>query len=415
MRSNIPCAAIICAFARRLAGALLCCRSLAVGRQCGAIGVSHRIPLDFLKSANYGRARYRLLALALFFFIAGCASPSYYLQAVGGQFELIQHSERIDDVIARSDTEASLKAKLIRAREIREFASRELNLPDNGSYRKYVDLKRPYVVWNVFATEELSVKSKEWCLLVVGCISYRGYFSKEAAESYAAELSAQGYDVYIGGVPAYSTIGYFDDPILSTFIQYPEAELARLIFHELAHQMVFVKDDSTFNESFAAAVEQEGVKRWIATHGKPSDQQTFAAWETRRSDYLNLITKYREKLNSLYTSSRSVEEKRAGKKAIFLEMKEDYQQLKTTWGGYAGYDWIFKRNLNNAFITSTALYTQLVPAFANLIAHNQGDMLRFYAAAKTIAEEPQIKRSATLAALLPGGGGSTTAIAAPVR
>ncbi|MES2354381.1 MAG: aminopeptidase [Pseudomonadota bacterium] len=357
----------------------------------------------------------KLLALALFFFIAGCASPSYYLQAVGGQLELIQRSESIDDVIARSDTEAPLKAKLIRLREIREFASSELNLPNNGSYRKYVDLKRPYVVWNVFATEELSVKSKEWCLLVVGCISYRGYFSKEAAESYAAELSAQGYDVYIGGVPAYSTLGYLDDPVLSTFIQYPEAELARLIFHELAHQKVFVKDDSTFNESFAAAVEQEGVKRWIAAHGKPSDQQTFMALETRRNDYLQLITKYRDKLNSLYSSSRNTEEKRVGKKIVFQEMKEDYQQLKTEWGGYSGYDWIFNRNLNNAFIVSTALYSQLVPAFQNLIAHNHGDMPQFYAAARALAEQAKEKRNTALAALMPGGGGSTTAVAAPAR
>lgn len=332
--------------------------------------------------------------------LGGCATTGYYFQAMGGQLELWQRSESIDNVIARPDTKTTLKAKLTRVQEIREFASRDLMLPNNGSYRKYVDLKRPFVVWNVFATEELSVQPKEWCMLVVGCVSYRGYFSKEGAEKYASELRAEGYDVYVGGVPAYSTLGYFDDPILSTFIQYPETELARLIFHELAHQLVFVKDDSTFNESFAAAVELEGVKRWIEAHGKPEDYTTFTGWAKRRSDYVTLIATYKDKLNTLFTSSSSTEEKREGKRRLFQEMHEDYQKLKTSWGGYTGYDWIFNQNLNNAFLVSSALYSQLVPAFKHLLTKNNNNMQSFYQAAKALSEQSKEDRDAYLTSLV---------------
>jgi len=335
--------------------------------------------------------------------LGGCATTGYYFQAMGGQWELWKHAEPIDNVISSPNTKTSLKTKLTRVREIREFASHELMLPDNGSYRKYVDLKRPFVVWNVFATEELSVQPKEWCMLVVGCVSYRGYFSKEGAEKYAAELRTEGYDVYVGGVPAYSTLGYFDDPILSSFIQYPETELARLIFHELAHQLVFVKDDSTFNESFAATVELEGVKRWIETHGKPEDYATFTAWAKRRNDYVTLIATYKDKLNTLFTSPLSTEEKRDGKRHLFEEMKSDYQNLKTSWGGYTGYDWIFNQKLNNAFVVSSALYSQLVPGFKGLLAQNDNNMLNFYHAAKTLAEESKEKRDAYLAKLAKPG------------
>ena len=353
-----------------------------------------------LRPAQLFARRGRCIALLSVFLLGGCASTSYYAQAMGGQFDLWRRSDPIDDVLARPDTPAALRAKLAKVREIRQFASRELQLPDNGSYTRYADLKRPFVTWNVFATEELSVQPREWCFLVVGCVSYRGYFSKDDAESYAAELRAQGYDVYVGGVPAYSTLGYLDDPVLSTFIHYPEAELARLIFHELAHQLVYAKGDSTFNESFASAVELEGVKRWIDSRGNSADRTSFAVAQNRRQDYLGLLEKYRGALRELYSSAASIEAKRAGKARLFQEIKDDYDRLKTAWGGFAGYDRIFSQKLNNAFIVSSALYTQLVPAFEKLLQNNGGNLPRFYEAARELARQPKDKRDPVLAALL---------------
>jgi predicted aminopeptidase len=350
-------------------------------------------------------------ALLLVFALSGCASPAYYAQAVGGQIELWRRAEPIEEVLARVKTPERLKTKLETVREIRRFASRELHLPDNRSYTKYADLKRPFVVWNVFAAEEFSVQPREWCFAIVGCVNYRGYFSREGAESYASELRAQGYDVYVGGVPAYSTLGYFDDPVLSTFIHYPETELARLIFHELAHQLVYAKGDSTFNESFASTVEEEGVRRWIAGHGGVADQASFAAAQQRKHDYLSLVEAYRGKLQLLFASEASNQEKRADKKRLFQEMKTDYQRIKAEWGGYSGYDRIFSQDLNNAFVASTSLYTQLVPAFQKLLEKNGGDLPRFYEAARRLADEPADVREAHLNELLPAG--TPTRLAAP--
>ena len=356
----------------------------------------------------------RSFAFVLAAVLAGCATSGYYTQAFSGQLDLWQRMESIDDLLARPGTEAPVKVKLGRVRAIREFASRELGLPDNGSYRKYADLKRPFVVWNVFATEEFSLRPREWCFLVVGCVSYRGYFSKTGVDAYAEELKSEGYDVFVGGVPAYSTLGYFDDPVLSTFINYPETELARLIFHELSHQLLYVPSDSAFNESFAATVELEGVRRWIETHGKQADKDLFAAAQTRRQDYLALVDQYRGKLNELYTLPQASADKRAGKRQLFEALQADYQRLKASWGGFAGYDWIFKQNLNNAFFVSNALYTQLVPAFQALLARSGGDLQRFYSESGALAGKSREAREASFAELLNSAGGKT-AVAAPVH
>jgi predicted aminopeptidase len=341
-----------------------------------------------------------LLILLLSVCLAACASPTYYAQALSGQFELWRKSESISLLLSDSRTQPQVKTKLQTVYAIRQFASAELHLPDNGSYRKYVDLQRPFVVWNVFAADEFSVEPTEWCFMVVGCVGYRGYFSKEGAEAFAAELRAQGRDVYVGGVPAYSTLGYFDDPILSTFIRYPDAELARLVFHELSHQLVYVAGDSTFNESFAVAVELEGVKRWLDAHGTRVDHSNFAAARSRRSDYLDLVETYRHRLQALYASSVGTEAKRSGKAQLFRDMKYDYEKLKLAWGGFSGYDWIFSKPLDNAFIASTSIYTQLVPAFQSLLAKSEGNLDAFYAAVKQMANTTKAKRDARLAALM---------------
>ena len=213
-----------------------------------------------------------LLAVAL----AGCADLPYYWQAAGGQFELWQRSRPIAELVADQTTEADIKARLERVQAIRAFASRELGLPDNASYRTYADLGRPFVVWNLFAAPELSLTPKEWCFPVAGCVTYRGYFAEAGARALAGELEAQGLDTYVGGVPAYSTLGWFADPLPSTVIGYPDLDLARLIFHELAHQVVYVPGDTLFNESFATTVEREGVRRWAEAKGTPADLNRLA-------------------------------------------------------------------------------------------------------------------------------------------
>lgn len=334
-----------------------------------------------------------LLALAAF---AGCSTLGYYFQAMNGQMELTRKARPIPQVLDDEHTPAELKVRLARVQEIRTFASQELALPDNSSYRRYADLQRPYVVWNVFATEEFSVAPKQWCFPIAGCVGYRGYFSQEAAEAFAAQLREKGGDVYVGGVPAYSTLGWMDDPVLSTFIRYPDTEIARLIFHELAHQVVYLPGDSTFNESFATAVELEGVKRWLAARGTPEQFADFQAAQVRKRDFAALVTRYRDKLALLYAGGIDPPAMRRAKADTLEQMRADYRTLREQWGGFAGYDWWFEQPLNNAQIASVAMYTQLVPGFQKILAESGGDLPRFYAEVKQLAKAPEQQRLAAL-------------------
>jgi predicted aminopeptidase len=351
------------------------------------------------------RSRSRLLGLSCIAVVAaagamipGCSTLGYYWQAFDGQRALVSAARPIPDVLQDPATAEPVKVKLDKVRQIRDFASRELGLPDNGSYRRYADLKRPYVVWNVFATSELSVEPREWCFPVAGCVGYRGYFAEERARRFGDELRAQRMDVYVGGVPAYSTLGWLDDPVLNTFIGLPETELARLIFHELAHQVVYAKGDSTFNESFAVTVESEGVKRWIDRHGTPAQRAAFITAQQRRQAFVELVQGYRERLAALYGSDATAQSKREQKARIFDAMREDYARLKESWDGYSGYDWWFAQPLNNAQLASVAIYTQLVPGFDQLLADNGGDLVRFYAAVKKLSALTEAQRWASLQA-----------------
>src|SRR5215831_6352974 len=275
-----------------------------------------------------------LLAILAVSLLAGCGSASYYWQGIRGEMDILERSAPIPAVV-ESTQDAALKAKLEHAMAIRDFASRELGLPDNGSYRRYTDLGRRFVLWNVFATPELSLEPRQWCFPVAGCVNYRGYFDEAAAKAAAAQFSEQGDDVHIGGVPAFSTLGYFNDPILSTFIRYPEPEFARLIFHELAHQVAYAKDDTVFNESFAVAVEEEGLRRWLAAQHDPDLDRQFAVSERYRTAFRSLVERTRSTLQTLYASSASDEEKRAGKAQAFATMREEYAAAKRAWGGFS--------------------------------------------------------------------------------
>ena len=335
---------------------------------------------------------------------AGCASPGYYVQAISGQAEIWVASRPLDEAGKDPAVSAEVRQRLALAARMREFASRELALPDNGSYRKYADLGRPYVVWNVYAAEPLSVKARQWCFPVAGCVGYRGYFSEAAAHAFAKETQGEGYDVYVGGVPAYSTLGWLDDPILNTFLHYPDIELARLLFHELAHQVVYVSGDTTFNESFAVTVEEVGVMRWIARYGTAGQRQAYAGVAERRGDFRALIKETRDRLARLYAGPGSTAEKLAEKVAILARLQTDYRTLRDgRWGGFRGYDRWFAGDINNATLASVGFYHDRVPAFRALLAENGNDLERFYADVRALSLLPPDQRAARLAALSGNG------------
>jgi predicted aminopeptidase len=354
-------------------------------------------------------------AVGLVVLTGGCTNLGYYWQSIGGQLEIWRRERPIEEVIADPATGEPLRQRLARVLEIREFATRELGLPDNHSYRSYANLGRPFVAWNVFAAPEFSVQPVRWCFLFAGCVSYRGYFSREEAERFAARLAGKGYDVYLGGVPAYSTLGWFPDPVLNTFLHLPEAEIARLIFHELAHQVAYAKDDTTFNESFAVTVEIEGVRRWLAKTADHRATNEFERGERVREAFGRLIERHRERLDALYRSGIAREAMREGKRRILRELVEEYRSLRQGWGGYAGYDGWFVADLNNAQLASVAIYTQLVPAFQALLARGGGDLARFYGAVKALAALPPEERAARLRALAPATGNRGPGLVADER
>jgi predicted aminopeptidase len=342
-----------------------------------------------------------LLLLTCVGFAGGCSNLGYYTQSIRGQLDLLWKREAIVEVVQRPDTPADLKDKLEQVLRLREFASQTLLLPDNGSYRSYVDLQREHVVWTVYATPEFSLELRKWCFPFAGCVSYRGHFSPAAAEEFAAPLRAQGDDVYVGGVDAYSTLGWFDDPVLSTFIRRSEPALAGLIFHELAHQQLYVKNDTTFNESFARTVELEGVRRWLQRHGTSAQLDDYTRNEARRDEFVAVINHARDRLGALYAADLAADAKRTQKQQLFERIKNDYAELKQRWGGYTGYDTWFATQLNNAKLASVTTYADDVPAFQALLKQKNYDFAAFYAAAKEIGALPEAERKVSLHKLAP--------------
>lgn len=352
------------------------------------------------------------LLLTSVLLLPGCSALSYYWQAFNGQMEVGRRARPVEDVLADGAASAELKRKLAYAQRAREFASRELGLPDNQSYRRYADVQRPYVVWNVFSAPALSLRLNTHCFPVAGCVPYRGYFAEEAAQREAAALRAAGDDVYVGGVPAYSTLGWFDDPLLNTFIHYPDLEIARLIFHELAHQVAYVKDDAAFNESYAVAVEEEGLKRWAAANAdadadananaNAAEVRRYEAFRARQRELVNLLMRTRTALTALYESAADDAARRAGKAGAIGALKAEYETLKRGWNLTAEetrrYDDWFYRDLNNARLGSTAIYTGHVAAFARLLVREGGSMEAFHKTVKALAALPREERIKQLAA-----------------
>ena len=344
--------------------------------------------------------RRSIVAASLALLLGGCTHLTYYAQAIQGHMRLMAAMRPIPEILTDQTTDAGLRRQLGQISEIREFASRQLALPDNDSYRSYADLGRPYVVWNVFAAPEFAVELERWCMVMVGCVNYRGYYDKNDAERYAAELRQAGADTYVGGVAAYSTLGYFSDPVLNTFLRFGDLEVARVVFHELAHQVAFAADDSVFNESFATAVENEGMRRWIAHAATPEQFTEFETKQLRKAQFQQLLTDAREQLRLVYASALVPDAKRRAKAETIAAMKRAYADLKTSWGGYAGYDPWISQPLNNAALGTVTLYTQRVPAFRALLDEEGGDLPRFYGRVAALARLSKAERSAALDQLM---------------
>jgi predicted aminopeptidase len=321
----------------------------------------------------------------------------YYAQAVKGHTEILTQEESIEGLLDSSDLNPDLREILSHSQEARDFAVSELGLPDNDSYRNFVVLDRDYVVWNVVATDEFSVKPEQWCFLVVGCISYKGYYDRKQAEQFARELREKGHDVYLAGVRAYSTIGWFDDPLLSTMLYQDEARRIGIIFHELAHQQLYIKGDSAFNEAFAMTVEIEGVKRWLRSRNQAELLERYEESLQRKWIFNRLLNDTREQLKAIYAQSISVDEKRLRKQQAFDNLKRGYEQARQDWGGYDGYDNWMAQDLNNAHLSQVATYYDLIPAFQGLLTASDHDFRLFYQKAEDIGDKDEDERAEDLA------------------
>ena len=343
-----------------------------------------------------------LLAAATVCLSSGCSTLGYYAQSVGGHLAIVRAAKPVHEWLADPDTSAALKARLELSQRIRDFAVSDLKEPDNASYRRYADLKRGAAVWNVVAAPELSLTLQTWCFPVVGCVGYRGYYDRAEATAFAESLKPLGLEVSVYGVPAYSTLGMLPgdglkDPLLNTFIDHPEGELARLIFHELAHQIAFAKGDTAFNESFATAVERIGAERWLREHASAQARADYERYDARRRDFRALTMRYRDMLSALYANEAiSDADKRIAKDAVLASMRAEHVVIKEArWGGYSGYDGWFAR-ANNAAFGVLAAYNELVPNFERLFEREGRDFTRFYHEVKRLAALPLAERRQAL-------------------
>jgi predicted aminopeptidase len=325
---------------------------------------------------------------------AGC----YVIQTAHGQLSLMSRREPIGRVIDDPSTPPGVRAKLQEVTEIRDFASRELGLPDNGSYRSYADVGRPYVVWNVVAAPEFSLTARSWCYPVVGCVAYRGYFVEKQARSYAAKLRGAGLDVSVGGVAAYSTLGHFSDPILNTMMEWDDVELASIVFHELTHQLLYVRNDSSFNEALATTVEEEGVRRWLLHQGRDQDLAHHVQEQHRYLQVIALLNRTQGELRIIYASAAAPPLMREQKSAALAALKVSYARLKDEWGGHGPFESWFNRDINNAHLASIATYYNCVPGFERELAALGGDLNAFYRRARELARLDQKQRDALVCA-----------------
>ncbi len=328
--------------------------------------------------------------------IAVSSGGCYVLQSVQGQLALMSKRRPIARLIEAPSTPRALRSRLEAVAAIRNFASRELGLPDNGSYRSYADIGRPYVVWNVVAASEFSVDARQWCYPIVGCVAYRGYFAESKARRFAARLGGEGFDVTVGGVAAYSTLGHFDDPVLNTMMGWNDVELAAIIFHELTHQLLYVPDDSSFNEALATVVEEEGVRRWLSSQGRSADLRRHLVQQQRYRQVVGLLSATRNELRTVYAAGLGAAQMRERKRAAFASLHAVLAALKAQWGADAPLDGWLAGDLNNAYLASVATYYSCVPGFERELKAVGGDLPAFYARARALARLDRARRDAAV-------------------
>jgi predicted aminopeptidase len=346
-------------------------------------------------SRSHTALKTRLLAVALIgVTLPGCAL-GYLTQAAQGHWRLMRARRPIEQVIADPGAGPELKARLRVVQDARDFAVSDLGLPDNRSYRSYSDLNRPYVVWNVVAAPEFSVQPQRWCFPFTGCLSYRGYFREQDARKMAAALAARGNDVMVGGVAAYSTLGHFADPVLNTMLRYGDLGLVSTIFHELAHQLIYVRGDSEFNESFAVSVEQEGLRRWLAARARSLELQDYSARHRSEQLIVNVFADGRRRLAALYALSPAppVAQRRERKQEILTATGEQVLAVERQFEVRTGYDQWISDGLNNAHLASVGTYFDCVPGFQRLLAANGGNLPAFYAAVRTMRGDAAARRA----------------------
>ena len=346
------------------------------------------------QQANYYRNIVLLLFTAL---ISGCSTINYYTQSIQGQFEVIQKSQSINLLLGENNLSNSQRERLETILELRKFSTDQLGLPNNNSYLSYADLGRDYVIWNIFATEEFSLSPIKWCYLIVGCLDYRGYFSESEAKQHAMKLKEQGHDIYLGGVSAYSTLGWFDDPVLNTMLRWSDIQLATVMFHELAHQQIYIKNDTKFNESYAEVVATIGVTKWLEQSADNNVLSKYMQSQTQEKQFISLVMEYKALLSKLNLSEIGKELMRSQKELIFKQMKDKYNNLKSHWKNDPYSQW-FSTGLNNAKLSAIVTYQQYASSFIGIFDKLDRDLERFYSLIKSLSECKQMKRNEILIA-----------------
>jgi predicted aminopeptidase len=342
-----------------------------------------------------------LMILVLAATLSSCSTLSYYRQSITGQLQLVRAQQDIQTILHAAKTPVELKQRLQNIKKIRDFASNIIGLPDNNSYRSYADIGRKYIVWNVFATPSLSFEPRQSCFLIVGCLSYRGYFKKENAVAYMKSLEVESFDVYLGGVAAYSTLGWFDDPILNGMLERNDIELARLIFHELSHQQLYIKDDTEFNEAFADTVALIGLEYWLEANTTSEQRREFEDQLARENQFIDLVLAYRDRLNQLYNSTIPDAQKHMQKTTLYKELQSAYEELRASWGGHDDYDEWFKHKLNNAKLAAISTYRKLVPLFFTTYETSGKDMKVFFSRVEKIGKCTSERRRQLLSSTSP--------------
>ncbi len=320
-----------------------------------------------------------IISIALLLLLSGCADLGYYWHSADGHMSLMNQRVDIDEMLADESLDAALRERLLLVRDIRQFSIERLELPANGSYTNFVELDRPYVLKNLFAAPEFSTRLYKWCYPVIGCTSYRGYFDEERMQRYVADLESQGLEIYIGQVAAYSTLGWFDDPILSSFVHWPDYRLAGLLFHELTHQQIYIDDDTTFNESLATAVQQAGTRLWLESRGQTRDIERLQQWLEYRGESIALIESTRAQLTEIYARSIDDNDKRRLKQAAFDTARENHREIAAKHGISGGFTRWFADGLNNAKVGSVSTYNARLDAFLNMLNAQQMNFGNFFA------------------------------------